>query len=122
QTGELQVIAPDNPEQDAIMADSIGSALRVVLDALSPAERVAFVLHDSFAIPFEEIAPILERTPATTRQLASRARRKVQAASGETASPGSDDLEMIDAFLTASRNGDMVALLRVLAPNVVVRA
>jgi RNA polymerase sigma-70 factor (ECF subfamily) len=120
--GADQVPAFDDPEADAVLADSVGTALMLVLDRLTPAERVAFVLHDSFAIPFEEIAPILDRTPAATRKLASRARRKVQADSHDSLPPGSGDLVVIDAFLAAARTGDMAALLHVLAPGVTVHA
>jgi RNA polymerase sigma-70 factor (ECF subfamily) len=112
---------PD-PEQQALMADSIGLALLAVLDTLSPAERVAFVLHDTFDLAFDEIAPILGRTPAAVRQLASRARRRVR---GATSARGTDlgrRREIVDAFLAASRNGDLEALLALLDPEVVLRA
>lgn len=117
----MDVPAADDPEADAVLADSVGSALMVLLDRLSPAERVAFVLHDSFGVSFDEIAPIVGRTPATTRQLASRARRKVTGAAPQPAK-SANDLVVIDAFLTASRNGDMAGLLSVLAPGVSVHA
>src|SRR5947207_8300492 len=107
-----------DPEQQALLADSVGLALLVVLDALSPAERLAFVLHDMFAMPFEEIAPIVDRTPAAARQLASRARRRVQ---GSTTQPDTDlanQREIVAAFLAASRAGDFDALLEVLDPDV----
>jgi RNA polymerase sigma-70 factor (ECF subfamily) len=110
------------PEHQAVLADSIGLALLVVLDTLTPAERLAFVLHDMFAMPFEEIAPIVERSPAATRQLASRARRRVQ---GADTTPDADltrRREIVRAFLAASRNGDLGALVAVLDPDVVVRA
>ncbi|MBO0815184.1 MAG: sigma-70 family RNA polymerase sigma factor [Actinobacteria bacterium] len=110
------------PEHQAVLADSIGLALLVVLDTLTPAERLAFVLHDMFAMPFEEIAPIVERSPAATRQLASRARRRVQ---GADTTPDADltrRREIVQAFLAASRNGDLGALVAVLDPDVVVRA
>ena len=116
-----EIEAPDDPEAETALNDAVGSALMVLLERLSPTERVAFVLHDSFGLPFEEIAPIVGRTPATTRQLASRARRKVSGAE-PIASTDPDDLVLIDAFLSASRNGDMVALLSVLAPEVVLVA
>jgi RNA polymerase sigma factor (sigma-70 family) len=111
-----------DPEREALLGESVGVALLVVLDTLAPPERVAFVLHDMFAVPFEEIAPIVGRSPAAARQLASRARRRVQGAT-----PGSDaDLarrrEVVDAFLAASRGGDFRALLAVLDPDVVLRA
>jgi RNA polymerase sigma factor (sigma-70 family) len=111
-----------DPEHEALLADSVGLALLVVLETLSPAERLAFVLHDMFAVPFEEIAPIVERSPEATRQLASRARRRVQ---GEWATPDPDlerQREVVDAFLAASREGDFDALVAVLDPDVVVRA
>ena len=110
------------PEHQAVLADSVGLALLVVLDTLTPAERLAFVLHDMFAMPFEEIAPIVERTPAATRQLASRARRRVQ---GADTTPDTDltrRREIVQAFLAASRNGDLGALVTMLDPDVVVRA
>jgi RNA polymerase sigma-70 factor (ECF subfamily) len=111
-----------DPEQRALLADSIGLALLVVLETLAPAERVAFVLHDMFAVPFEEIAPIVGRSPTAARQLASRARRRVQ---GAPASPGSDlpgQAKVVGAFLAAARGGDFDALVAVLDPDVVVRA
>ena len=111
-----------DPEQEALMADSVGLALLVVLEALSPAERLAFVLHDIFAVPFDEIAPIVDRSEPATRQLASRARHRVRAG----AKAADDDLpasrEMVDAFLSASRAGNFEALLALLDPNVVYRA
>src|SRR5215467_9878944 len=110
------------PEHQAVLADSVGLALLVVLDTLTPAERLAFVLHDMFAMPFEEIAPIVERSPAATRQLASRARRRVQ---GADTAPDADltrRREVVQAFLAASRNGDLGALVAVLDPDVVARA
>jgi RNA polymerase sigma factor (sigma-70 family) len=111
-----------DPEAEALLADSVGPALLVVLDALAPAERLAFVLHDMFAVPFDEIAPIVGRSPAAARQLASRARRRVQ---GTTSVPEIDltrQREVVDAFLAASRRGDFEALLAVLDPAVVLRA
>src|SRR5256884_8961174 len=96
----------NGPEDEALLADSVGLALLVVLDTLTPAERLAFVLHDMFGMPFEEIAPIVERTPAATRQLASRARRRVR---GATPTPDPDlaqQRKAVDAFLPASRAGD----------------
>ena len=110
------------PEHQAVLADSVGLALLVVLDTLTPAERLAFVLHDMFAMPFEEIAPIVERSPTATRQLASRARRRVH---GADTAPDADltrRREVVHAFLAASRNGDLGALVAVLDPDVVVRA
>ena len=110
-----------DPEQEALLADSVGLALLVVLDTLPPAERLSFVLHDIFAVPFDEIAPIVERSEEAARQLASRARRRVRGA--ETTKPA--DLErqraVVDAFLAATRSGNFEALLAVLDPDVVVR-
>jgi RNA polymerase sigma-70 factor (ECF subfamily) len=111
-----------DPEHEALLADSVGLALLVVLEKLSPSERLAFVLHDIFAVPFDEIAPIVERSPEATRQLASRARRRVQ---GERVSPDADlsaQREVLDAFLAAAREGDFERLVAVLDPDVVVRA
>ena len=128
--GSLETHIPDpilspkqgiDPEQEALLGDSVGLALLVVLDSLTPAERVAFVLHDVFALPFDEIAPIVGRTPAAARQLASRARRRVHGA------PVPDvDLDrqwaVVDAFLAAARAGDFERLLAVLDPEVVLRS
>jgi len=114
--------ANDEHERDADMADSVGAALLVVLETLAPPERLAFVLHDMFAVPFEEIAPIVGRTPAAARQLASRARRRVQ---GTPPAPDADfsrRKQIVDAFLAASRSGDFEGLLAVLDPDVVFRA
>src|SRR3954449_9524896 len=111
-----------DPEHEALVADSVGLALLVVLETLSPPERLAFVLHDIFAVPFDEIAPIVDRSPEATRQLASRARRRVQ---GERAVPDADletQRRVVDAFLAASREGDFEALVEVLDPDVVLRA
>jgi RNA polymerase sigma-70 factor (ECF subfamily) len=110
-----------DPEQQAMLADSVGLALLVVLETLAPAERLAFVLHDMFAVPFDEIATIVERSPDATRQLASRARRRVQGA----AVPDPDvhrQREVVDAFFAAARGGDFDALVAVLDPDVVLRA
>jgi RNA polymerase sigma factor (sigma-70 family) len=110
-----------DPEHEALLADSVGLALLVVLETLAPAERLAFVLHDMFAVPFDEIAPIVGRSPAAARQLASRARRRVQ---GATPVPDVDlarQREVVDAFLAAARGGDFDALLAVLDPDVVLR-
>jgi RNA polymerase sigma factor (sigma-70 family) len=109
------------PEQEALLADSVGLALLVVLEELTPAERISFVLHDMFAVPFAEIAPIVGRTPAGTRQLASRARRRVRGAPVPDADL-SRQREVVEAFVAASRNGDFDALLAVLDPDVVLRA
>ena len=110
-----------DPEHEALLADSVGLALLVVLDTLAPAERVAFVLHDMFGVPFDEIAPILGRTPAAARQLASRARRRVQGATVPDADR-TRQRAVVDAFLAAARGGDFDALLALLDPDVVVRA
>jgi RNA polymerase sigma factor (sigma-70 family) len=111
-----------DPEQEALLADSVGLAMLVVLDTLGPAERLAFVLHDMFAVPFDDIASILERSPEATRQLASRGRRRVQ---GRPAVP-EDELgrrrDVVDAYLAAARDGDFDALVAVLDPDVVLRA
>jgi len=120
------VISPDGelqPEEEALLADSVGLALLVVLDTLSPAERLAFVLHDMFELPFEEIAPMVGRTPAAARQLASRARRRVKGA--ELPAPDPDlarQRDVVDAFFTAARGGDFDALVALLDPDVVLRA
>ncbi|TXS41131.1 sigma-70 family RNA polymerase sigma factor [Streptomyces sp. uw30] len=114
---------PVDPEQDALLADSVGVALLVVLDTLTPAERLAFVLHDLFGVPFEEVGAVVDRTPAAARQLASRARRRVQGAEV----PENDralqrrQREVVGAFLAAARDGDFEGLLDVLDPDVIVR-
>jgi RNA polymerase sigma-70 factor (ECF subfamily) len=113
---------PTTPEDEALLADSVGLALLVVLDTLSPAERLAFVLHDMFGVPFDEIAPIAGRTPAATRQLASRARRRVRADPAYPTSPAAGQDEVVAAFLAASRDGQFGALLQLLDPDVVLRA
>ena len=110
-----------NPEQEALLADSVGLALLVVLETLTPVERLAFVLHDMFAVPFEEIAAIVDRSPAATRQLASRARRRVQGATPDPAADLGEQRHAVDAFLAASRNGDFRALVEILDPDVVFR-
>ncbi|HMC22383.1 MAG TPA: sigma-70 family RNA polymerase sigma factor [Thermoanaerobaculia bacterium] len=110
-----------NPEQEVLLADSVGLALLVVLDTLAPAERLAFVLHDIFAVPFEEIAQIVERSPAAARQLASRARRRVQGADAVRDPDLTRQREVVDAFLAAARGGDFNALLAVLDPDIVLR-
>jgi RNA polymerase sigma-70 factor (ECF subfamily) len=110
-----------SPEDQALIADSIGLALLVVLDTLTPAERLAFVLHDVFAVPFEQIAAVLDRSPAAAKQLASRARRRVQG----TPSPDRDPVrqrQLVDAFLAATRDGDFESLIALLDPDVVLRA
>ncbi|MFI9270905.1 sigma-70 family RNA polymerase sigma factor [Kitasatospora sp. NPDC052896] len=114
--------AEDGPEEEALLADSVGLALLVVLDTLAPAERIAFVLHDMFTVPFDQIAEIVERSPDTAKKLASRARRKAR---GGATAPGAElarHRQVVEAFLTASRNGDLDAVLAVLAPDVVRRA
>ncbi|MFI5912339.1 sigma-70 family RNA polymerase sigma factor [Dactylosporangium sp. NPDC051541] len=111
-----------DPEHEALLADSVGLALLVVLETLTPAERLAFVLHDMFAVPFEEIAPMLERTPAAARQLASRARRRVQ---GRPTAPDPDvarQRAVVDAFFAASRGGDFAALVGLLDPDIILRS
>ena len=118
------IVSPDDegdPEREALMADSVGLALLVVLDSLAPAERLAFVLHDMFAVPFDEIATITDRSPAAARQLASRARRRVQ---GEAPVPDADLAEqrrVVEAFSAAAREGDFDALVAVLDPDIVLR-
>ena len=111
-----------DPEHEALLADSVGLALLVVLETLSPAERLAFVLHDMFAVPFEEIAPIVERSPEATRQLASRARRRVRGAAPVPDTDLTAQWEVVEAFLAAARKGDFDALVAVLDPDVVLRA
>ena len=115
-------VAATSPEDEAVLADSVGLALLVVLDTLEPAERLAFVLHDMFAVPFEEIAPIVGRTPVAARQLASRARRRVQSDPAVPDRSAATQREVVTAFLAAARHGDFEGLLRLLDPDVVVRA
>ncbi|HET6650810.1 MAG TPA: RNA polymerase sigma factor SigJ [Candidatus Limnocylindria bacterium] len=110
-----------DPEHESVMADSVGLALLVVLESLTPAERLAFVLHDVFGVPFDEIAPVVERSPAAARQLASRARRRVRAEAPEPDADLAVQRRAVDAFLAASREGDFEGLLRVLDPDVVLR-
>src|SRR5215218_3638944 len=115
-------VGGSDPEHEALLADAVGLALLVVLETLSPAERLAFVLHDMFAVPFDEIAPIVDRSPDATRQLASRARRRVR---GETTVPDSDlqtQRAVLEAFRAAAREGDFDRLVAVLDPDVVLRA
>ena len=119
------IVSLDNesdPEQEAILTDSVGLALLVVLETLTPAERLSFVLHDMFAVPFEAIAPIIGKTPQAARQLASRGRRRVQGAVVEPDTDLSGQRETVAAFLAASRAGDFEALIAVLDPDVVFRA
>jgi RNA polymerase sigma factor (sigma-70 family) len=129
--GPLGVQVPDrivshgdgiDPEREALLADSVGLALLVVLDTLNPAERLAFVLHDMFGVPFEEIAPIVGRSPSAARQLASRARRRVQGATNVPDTDLTRQREVVDAFLAAARGGDFDALVAVLDPDVVLRS
>ena len=111
-----------DPEYEALLADSVGLALLVVLETLTPAERLAFVLHDMFAVPFDEIGTMIDRSPEAARQLASRARRRVR---GAAPSPDADlrrQREVVDAFFAASRDGDFEALVAVLHPDIVLRA
>ena len=118
------IVSPEtgiDPEQEAVLGDSIGLALIVVLDSLTPAERIAFVLHDIFAVPFDEIAPIVDRTPAAARQLASRARRRVQGAP-EPDVDRAGQWVVADAFLAASREGSFDRLLAILDPDIVLRS
>src|ERR671931_1144927 len=110
-----------NPEYQALLADSVGLALLVVLDSLAPAERLAFVLHDMFAVPFNEIAPIVGTTPGAARQLASRARRRIRGAAPTEDADLAQQRELVDAFLAASREGDFHALVTILDPDVVFR-
>ena len=118
---EPVVAIDDGPEEQALLADSVGLALLVVLETLTPAERLAFVLHDMFSVSFDEIAEILERTPAAARQLASRARRRVRGAAPLSEPDLVQQRRLVDAFLAASRGGDFDALVAVLHPEVVMR-
>jgi RNA polymerase sigma-70 factor (ECF subfamily) len=120
-----QVAAPAQdrgPEDEALLVESVGRAMLVVLDRLAPAERVAFVLHDLFAVPFGQIAPIVDRTPATAKKLASRARQRVQGAPAVPRAELGRQQRVVEAFLAAARRGDLAALLAVLAPDVIRRA
>lgn len=110
-----------DPAEQSALADSVGLALLVVLEALDPAERLAFVMHDMFAVPFDEIAPMLERTPAAARQLASRARRRVQGATPAGRPDRERQREIVDAWIAAARSGDFAALVALLHPNAVLR-
>ncbi|MEU6432300.1 sigma-70 family RNA polymerase sigma factor [Microbispora sp. NPDC046973] len=111
-----------DPEQEAVLADSVGRALLVVLDTLAPAERVAFVLHDVFGVPFDQIGPIVGRSPVAAKKLASRARHRLRGRPETAGAEAARHRRVVDAFLTASREGDMDALMTVLAPGVVRRA
>ncbi|MGI5239471.1 sigma-70 family RNA polymerase sigma factor [Dactylosporangium sp. CA-139066] len=111
-----------DPEHEALLADSVGLALQVVLQTLAPPERLAFVLHDMFAVPFEDIGPLVERSPAAARQLASRARRRVQARPTAPDRDTARQRAVVEAFFTASREGDFAALVEVLDPDVILRS
>ena len=111
-----------DPEHEALLAESVGIALQVVLDTLSPPERLAFVLHDMFAVPFDEIAAMLQRSPQATRQLASRARRRVREGAPAPDADLTRQQAVVDAYFAASREGDLDALVAVLDPDVVLRA
>ncbi|PJM92625.1 RNA polymerase sigma factor SigJ [Streptomyces sp. CB01373] len=117
----IRPLTPADPEQEAVRADSVGLALLVVLETLQPDERLAFVLHDLFAVPFDDIAPVVERSATATRQLASRARRRVQGATPSAEADLARQKQVLDAFLAASRGGDFEALVAVLHPDVVLR-
>jgi RNA polymerase sigma-70 factor, ECF subfamily len=120
---ELETVArDDDPEHEAVLADSVGAALLVVLDALTPAERLAFVLHDMFAVPFDEIGSIVGRSPAAAKQLASRARRKVQGSDRPSDADPARQRIVVDAFLAASRQGEFEALVALLDPEIVLEA
>jgi RNA polymerase sigma-70 factor, ECF subfamily len=120
---DVAVVAPgERPEEEALLADSIGAALLIVLDTLSPAERVAFVLHDTFDVPFEDVAGVVGRTPDAARQLASRARRRVRGASAGNDGVTQRNDELVRAFLSASRAGNFSALLALLDPGATLRA
>src|SRR5919199_794764 len=117
----VQVDLELGPEGEAVLADSVGVALLVVLETLTPPERLAFVLHDMFGVPFEEIAPMVDRTPTATRQLATRARRRIRGATPNADPDVAEQRRVVDAFLAASRTGDFDALLEVLDADVVFR-
>jgi len=118
----VELYGEGDPEHEALVADSVGVALMVVLDTLAPAERLAFVLHDMFGVPFEEIGPIVDRNASAARQLASRARRRVRGAHAPDAATLGQQRKVVEAFPAASRNGDFDELLAVLDPDVVFRA
>ena len=117
----LTIDETPNPEQEALIADSVRLALLIVLETFTPAERLAFVLHDMFAVPFDEIASIIERTPTATRQLASRARRTIRGATPKEDAGTDERQRVLDAFLAAARDGDFDALVAILHPEVVFR-
>jgi RNA polymerase sigma-70 factor (ECF subfamily) len=118
----VEPISASDPEQEAVLADSVGIALLLVLDTLSPAERLAFVLHDMFDVPFQDIAHLLDRSTDATKMLASRARRRLRSAPGEPDADRDQQRRVVDAFFAAARGGDLEALVNVLAPDVVLRA
>jgi len=118
----IDSVAGVDPEHEALLADSVGLALLVVLEMLSPAERLAFVLHDMFAVPFDQIAPIVDRSPEATRQLASRARRRVQGSAPVGDADPDQQREVVNAFLAAAREGDFDALVALLDPDIILRA
>jgi RNA polymerase sigma factor (sigma-70 family) len=118
----IDPVAGVDPEHEALLADSVGLALLVVLETLAPAERLAFVLHDMFAVPFDQIAPIVDRSPDAARQLASRARRRVQGGAPVGDASPDQQREVVEAFLAAARDGDFDALVAILDPDVVLRA
>ena len=118
----ITLVDPAGPEAEAVLADSVGIALLVVLESLSPAERLAFVLHDLFAVPFDEIATIVDRTPEATRQLASRARRRVQGGTPAADADPARSRAVVDAFFAAARGGDLDGLVALLDPDVVLRS
>jgi RNA polymerase sigma factor (sigma-70 family) len=118
----IDAVNQTNPEHEALLADSVGLALLVVLETLTPAERLAFVLHDTFGVPFEEIAPIVDRSPEAARQLASRARRRVRGSAPAHDADLTAQWPVVDAFLAAARDGDFRRLVTVLDPDVVLRA
>ncbi|MGH3410749.1 MAG: sigma-70 family RNA polymerase sigma factor, partial [Streptosporangiaceae bacterium] len=123
QAGDYPDARPEaDPEQEAVLVDEVGRALLVVLDRLGPAERIAFVLHDMLAVPFGEIAPVLDRTPATTKKLASRARLRVRGTPAAGAADLARHRQVVDTFLAASRAGDVDAIMAVLDPGVERRA
>jgi RNA polymerase sigma factor (sigma-70 family) len=118
----IDPVAGVDPEHEALLADSVGLALLVVLETLAPAERLAFVLHDMFAVPFDQIAPIVDRSPEAARQLASRARRRVQGSAPVGDADPDQQREVVEAFLAAAREGDFDALVALLDPDIVLRA
>ncbi|MFE4052544.1 RNA polymerase sigma factor SigJ [Streptomyces sp. YIM B13518] len=118
----IRPLSPVDPEQEALHTDSVGVAMLVVLETLEPDERLAFVLHDMFAVPFDDIAPVVERSPAATRQLASRARRRVRDATPSSEPDPDRQKRVLEAFMAAARGGDFEALVAVLHPDVVLRA